>query len=105
MFHGQATYYHLSGVTACGTTHSDQDFVCALNSQQFDTHTPHGNPNNNALCGRKVSVTGPSGTVTVRIVDRLPSGGYGDLDLSPAAFVQIAGSLEVGRVNIEWEFV
>ena len=105
MFHGQATYYHLTGVTACGTIHSDQEFVCALNAQQFDAQTPAGNPNNNRLCGRQVRVVGPSGSATVAVVDRLPSGGYGDLDLSPAAFIQIAGSLGVGRVSIDWEFV
>lgn len=106
IYTGNATYYHLSGdVTACGTTHSDQEFVCALNSHQFDPKTPFGNPNNNTLCGRKVRVTGPNGTAEVTIVDRLPSGQYGDLDLSPAAFDCIVGNRNIGRAQVTWKFV
>jgi expansin (peptidoglycan-binding protein) len=105
-FDGDATYYNLMGAyTACGTQHNDDELVCALNSQQFDPETPGGNPNNNKLCGRKVRVTGPKGTAEVTVVDRLPSGKYGDLDLSPAAFKLVAGDLGLGRVRVQWQFV
>ncbi|CAF3972680.1 unnamed protein product [Adineta steineri] len=105
-FNGQATYYDLdAGLTACGKQYSNNDFVCALNSQQFDPYTPGGNPNNNTQCGRQIQITGPVGTTNVTVVDKLPSGQYGDLDLSPAAFRHIAGSLDAGRVNITWNFV
>lgn len=106
MFRGEATYYNLNGgVTACGTRHNDNEFVCALNSQQFDPQTPGGNPNNNSLCHRRIRVIGPKGEAIVTIVDRLPWGNYGDLDLSPAAFIVVAGDLGVGRVTVQWQFV
>lgn len=106
VFHGEATYYIVSnGITACGTRHNDNEFVCALNSQQFDSETIGGNPNKNKLCGRKLKVTGPKNTAIVTIVDRLPSGQFGDLDLSKAAFIHICGDLEVGRVKVQWKYV
>lgn len=94
---GNATYYYLTGgVTACGTQHSDEEFVCALNSQQFDSTRP---------CGRTIRVTGSNGTRDVTIVDRMASGGVGDIDLSPAAFKSIVGSLSIGRSNVNWRYV
>lgn len=105
IFHGDATYYNLMGAyTACGTQHNDDELVCALNSQQFDPETPGGNPNNNGLCGQKIKVTGPRGTAVVTIVDRLPSGNYGDLDLSPAAFKRVVGDLGLGRTRVQWQY-
>lgn len=106
MFRGSATYYDVeAGITACGKQCSDNDFICALNSQQFDPQTPSGNPNNNSLCGKKISVTGPKGTETVTIVDRLPTGGHGDLDLSKAAFERIVGPLSTGRADVKWKYL
>jgi expansin (peptidoglycan-binding protein) len=68
----------------------------------------HGGAPNSArrklggLCGTCAEVTGPSGTVTLRIVD--PECASGDLDLSPAAFDQIA-ERALGRVAISWQEV
>jgi expansin (peptidoglycan-binding protein) len=90
----------------------------------FDPQTPNGNPNRNDLCGRSISVTGPKGTVIVKVVDRCPvcnsvsennpihdknnilvlSFLQGDLDLSPAAFNQIADPTD-GRIPIDWHFL
>jgi expansin (peptidoglycan-binding protein) len=55
-----------------------------------------------AWCGACVLVTGPSGDVTVRIVDSCPGCKVGDLDLSKEAFAKIA-PLSAGRVKITWE--
>jgi expansin (peptidoglycan-binding protein) len=92
-------------------------------SPDFDPHTPNSNPNRNDLCGRLISVTGPKGTVIVRVADRCPECkpvseiilllnkilncfffSQGDLDLSPAAFNQIADPTD-GRIHIDWEFI
>jgi expansin (peptidoglycan-binding protein) len=102
---GNATYYNVGGgVTASGKNYSNEQLVCALNSQQFDPYTPNGNPNNNTLCGKKIKVTGPNGTADVTIVDRLPSGQSGDLDLSPAAFDLIVGNRDIGRAQVTWQY-
>ena len=66
-----------------------------MNAAQYDTA---------ALCGVYVNVTGPKGTVTVRIVDLCPGCKAGDLDLSQEAFARIA-NLAQGRVAITWQVV
>ena len=59
---------------------------------------------NAAICGAYVEVTGPGGTITIRIVDRCPECPAGNIDLSPLAFSQIAELVE-GRVPITWRIV
>ncbi|CAF1675238.1 unnamed protein product, partial [Adineta ricciae] len=81
---GEATYY-APGLGACGINSNGNELVAAMAAPDFDPHTPNRNPNNNRLCGRHISVNGPRGSVTVRVVDRCPVCKPGDLDLSPAA--------------------
>lgn len=75
-------------------------FVLFQNAPQMGSYP---NPNNNPNCGRYAKVTGPKGTVRVKIVDTCPPCLSGSLDLSPAAFVKIA-DLAAGRVKIHWEW-
>jgi expansin (peptidoglycan-binding protein) len=56
---------------------------------------------NSAVCGGCILVTGPNGSVTVRIVDRCPECAPGDVDLSAEAFALIANPVD-GRVPISW---
>ncbi len=91
---GIATYYDLadgSGACTFDATPDDLD-VAALNAVEYSSA---------AYCGACARVEGPSGAVTVRIVDLCPECAAGHLDLSPAAFEQIA-ELELGRVDITW---
>ncbi|CAF1261903.1 unnamed protein product [Rotaria sordida] len=105
-FQGDATHYSVSaGFTACGTMHSDNEYVAALNAPQFDPNTPNGNPNLNSLCNKLAKVTGPIGTVTVKIVDKCPGCKSGDLDLSEAAFRAAIGDLGIGRARITWSWL
>ncbi len=73
------------------------------NKPQFGS-SPGGNPNHNPNCGRQALVHGPKGQVRVTIVDMCPACGWGSLDLSPAAFSQIADMAQ-GRVHITWDWV
>lgn len=94
---GEGTYYDFAnGDGACtfGPSPGDLD-VAALNDPQWD---------GSAACGACAQVTGPKGTVRVRIVDRCPECKAGDLDLSPQAFAKIA-DLPQGRVAISWQLV
>jgi expansin len=92
--HGEGTYYDATGDGACSFGPSPRDLdVAALNDVQWDSA---------ALCGACAAVTGPSGTVTVRLVDRCPECRAGDLDLSPQAFAKVA-ELSLGRVPISWQ--
>ena len=91
---GEATYYNAEGLGACGIQTPPDYLVAAINDEQYSK----------ANCGRCVSVTGPKGTVVVRILDKCPGCDSGDLDLSITAFTKIADK-SAGRVKIKWRFV
>ncbi len=90
---GDGTYYAADGSGNCSFDPSPNDLmVAAMNDSDYA---------GSAVCGECVHVSGPSGEVTVRIVDRCPGCKHGDLDLSPSAFAQIADP-KLGRVSISW---
>jgi expansin len=94
---GEATYYNeADGGGNCSFDPTPQDLmVGAMN------HTDYAD---SALCGAYVELTGPNGTITIRIVDQCPECPAGDIDLSPLAFSKIA-ALSRGRVPISWKIV
>ena len=54
-------------------------------------------------CGTLVDVSGPAGTITVPVEDHGPEAWTGRaLDLSPAAFRAVAGSLSAGVIPVTW---
>jgi expansin (peptidoglycan-binding protein) len=90
---GDGTYYAADGSGNCGFDPSPNDLmVAAMNDPDYAA---------SAVCGECVHVKGPSGEVTVRIVDRCPECKHGDLDLSPQAFAKLADP-KLGRVTIHW---
>lgn len=92
---GDATYYTFAdGTGACGFATST-DYVAALNMPDWM---------GSGMCGTCAAIDGPMGSVTVRIVDLCPECASGDLDLSPAAFDQIA-ERSAGRVAMSWREV
>ena len=94
-YSGEATYYAADGTGACGFKASPNDLnVAALNKSQYAK----------SWCGQCALVTGPKGSVKVRIVDLCPGCARGDLDLSQQAFTAIA-ALSAGRVKITWHVV
>jgi|GEM_PF-2223446 len=94
-YSGEATYYAADGTGACGGKSSPNDLnVAAMNKSQYKK----------SWCGQCVLVTGPKGSVKVRIVDLCPGCAHGDLDLSEESFTAIA-SLSAGRVKITWHVV
>ncbi len=95
--HGDATYYFATGAGACTFDPSPNDLmVAALNSADYGTAD---------LCGAFVEVTGPDGSVVVRIVDHCPDClADGDIDLSIQAFAYIA-EVHLGRVPATWRVV
>ncbi len=93
---GEGTYYAADGSGNCSFDASPNDLmVGAMNQADYQA---------SGACGRCAAVVGPSGAVTVRIVDRCPECAPGDIDLSPQAFEKIA-ALELGRVAIDWRYV
>jgi expansin (peptidoglycan-binding protein) len=93
---GDGTYYDATGAGNCGFDATPNDLmVAAMN------HTDYSNA---AWCGACLAVTGPNGSVTVRVVDQCPECQSGDLDLSPQAF-QMMSPLAAGRIPITWHEV
>ncbi len=93
---GIATYYAATGAGNCSFDPTPDDLmVAAMNDPDYE---------GSQVCGECVAVDGPSGSVTVRIVDRCPECESGHLDLSMEAFAEIA-ELELGRVDITWQVV
>jgi len=93
---GEGTWYYATGAGNCSFPASPENMmVAAMN------HTDYAN---SALCGAYVQVTGPNGTIIVRIVDQCPGCPINDIDLSQEAFAEIA-NLADGRVPISWQLV
>jgi expansin (peptidoglycan-binding protein) len=93
---GEGTYYDANGTGNCSFDASPNDLlVAAMNAADYNTA---------AWCGACLEVTGPTGKVTVRVVDQCPGCAHGDLDLSPQAF-QMLSPLSAGRVPITWHEV
>jgi expansin (peptidoglycan-binding protein) len=94
---GEATYYDFAdGSGNCSFPATPDDLrVAAMNHVDYA---------GSAVCGACVRVSGPNGSVDVRIVDQCPGCPEGDIDLSPEAFAEIA-ELSAGRVPISWEYI
>jgi expansin (peptidoglycan-binding protein) len=93
---GVATYYAATGDGAClfGPSPNDLD-VAAMDGGEWA---------GSGVCGECVTVAGPRGSITVRVVDECPDCEVGHLDLSEQAFAQIA-DVSAGRVPITWQVV
>jgi expansin (peptidoglycan-binding protein) len=93
---GEATFYSADGSGNCSFPAAPGDpFVAAMNEADYA---------GSAACGACVALTGPKGSVTVRVVDRCPECRAGDVDLHPGAFERIA-ERAAGRVPIRWSYV
>ena len=92
---GYATsYVYVPGSGTCGFVGDDSDpMVAAANSTDFA---------GSEMCGQYIRVTGPLGSVDVRIVDLCPSCPAGDFDLNQTAFAMIGSS---GAVSITWHTI
>lgn len=95
MHTGDGTFYGADGSGNCSFDPSGDLMVAAMN------HTDYAG---SAACGACVKIEGPSGTVTVRIVDRCPECPQGDIDLGAEAFAKMADP-SLGRVDIQWVYV
>ena len=94
---GEATYYTFAdGTGNCMYDATPLDLMLgAMNDPDYG---------NSEVCGECVELTGPDGTIKIRIVDRCPECLSGDIDLSPEAFSLIA-PLSRGRVPISWTLI
>ena len=99
---GQGTYYS-TGLGACGITNVDTDYIVAISHELYDENAKDANPNNNPLCGKKITAHYQGKSVEVTVVDRCEGCQYNDLDFSPSAFSHIADQ-DLGRIDITWNW-
>lgn len=114
---GEATYYDgADGRGNCGFDPIPGDLmVAAITYLDYGNPKPDTAPQNGpaaVYCGAYAEVTGPNGSVVVRIVDKCPdvyvAPAYGcakgHLDLSQEAFAKVA-PVARGRVPITWRVI
>ncbi|HST85129.1 MAG TPA: expansin EXLX1 family cellulose-binding protein [Kineosporiaceae bacterium] len=94
-YKGRATFYGATGAGNCSFDASSDLMVGAMNQADYE---------NSQACGAYLSVTGPNGKVTIRIVDRCPECPVGAIDLSQQAFAKIA-PVSAGQVSISWRLL
>jgi len=93
--HCSATYFYQNGnAGACGTVHSDSDFICAMDQALY------GNSGGaSSLCGTQVQITNLNNgqTITVTVADDCPTcNNANSIDLSVGAFSALS-ALSVGE--------
>lgn len=95
-FQGEGTFYGYAGGGNCSFPDPELPAMTgAMNQMQYDS---------SVICGACVEVTGPRGTLNIRIEDRCPECAYGDIDLAEDAFPLIADPVD-GRVSIRWKII
>ncbi|KAH7869946.1 RlpA-like double-psi beta-barrel-protein domain-containing protein-containing protein [Lentinula edodes] len=101
---GQGTYYD-TGLTSCGKTYTDSDLIVALSHFFYDTYPgATANPNNNPVCGKKLTAHYQGKSVTVTVADRCTGCAMYDLDFTPTGFEALS-DLSVGRISgVTWTF-
>nr|POE54448.1 allergen asp f 7 like [Quercus suber] len=94
---GDMTFF-TPGLGACGVTSGPNDQIVALSEALFDPQTPNGNPNNNPLCGQKITVSLGGKSIELTVVDRCTGCAENDIDTTESSFSQLADP-SLGRVQ------
>ena len=96
---GDMTYF-APGLGSCGATSIETDLIVAISAARMNNA---GNPSNNPLCFKHITITGPNGnTEDATIVDTCPGCTEDSIDVSPAVFEALA-PLGDGRVTVNWD--
>jgi expansin (peptidoglycan-binding protein) len=88
-----ATHYVLQGLPNCSYPSPPADGLFAA--------LPPAEYSSAAACGGYLQVTGPDGSVRVKVVDQCPDCAAGHVDLSEAAFARLA-PLSAGLINVSY---
>ncbi|MBK8808519.1 MAG: hypothetical protein IPO21_18545 [Bacteroidales bacterium] len=95
-FTGEGTFYGYAGGGNCSFADPNLPAMTgAMNNLQYS---------NSDICGACAEVTGPRGTIVIRIEDQCPECKFGDIDLAEDAFPLVANKID-GRVSISWKIV
>ncbi|RYP53039.1 hypothetical protein DL768_001894 [Monosporascus sp. mg162] len=108
---GDITYFNVA-LGACGyddTGADETENIVALPAGMWDaesTLTSYGiNMPAHPWCDKTITIEAPNGkTVEAKVRDRCPGCNGASIDVTPHAFKQLYGSLEVGRTECKWWF-
>jgi expansin len=87
-----ATHYVLTGLPNCGYSPPADGLYAALPAPEYAGA---------ADCGGYLEVSGPDGSVRVKVIDQCPECAAGHIDLSETAFARLA-PLSAGLVNVSY---
>ena len=90
-----ATHYVLQGLPNCSYSPPADGLYVALPSPEYASA---------AACGGYLQVSGPDGSVRVKVIDQCPECAAGHIDLSEAAFAKLA-PLSAGLVNVSYTYL
>ncbi|KAI0301168.1 RlpA-like double-psi beta-barrel-protein domain-containing protein-containing protein [Multifurca ochricompacta] len=93
---GRGTWYY-PGLGNCGGTNNQDQLVVAMPKSMYDR-------NGGSNCWQWIQIHSGGKSVRAQMVDSCPGCGPSDLDMSPATFQALA-SLDVGVINIQWNFL
>jgi expansin (peptidoglycan-binding protein) len=88
-----ATHYVLQGLPNCSYPSPPADGLYAA--------LPPAEYGNAAACGEYLQVSGPDGSVRVKVIDQCPECAAGHVDLSEAAFARLA-PLSAGLISVSY---
>ncbi|KAF9288805.1 hypothetical protein BGZ68_010539 [Mortierella alpina] len=100
-YSGRGTWFS-DKTGSCDIEFDQSDMIVALNEEQMGDLNGSG-----SKCGKMVRVQYGGKSVDLKIVDTCPSQycDSGALDLSQAAFKELAGGLSKGVLALKWEFI
>jgi expansin (peptidoglycan-binding protein) len=87
-----ATHYVLAGLPNCGYSPPADGLFVALPAPEYAGAVG---------CGGYLEVSGPDGSVRVKVIDQCPECAAGHIDLSEAAFARLA-PLAAGLINVSY---
>lgn len=101
---GDFTYYD-AGLGACGITNDGTtDKVVALSVQMMGSQSNSGDGQDaNPYCGKTITVEYNGKTTTAKVVDKCQACSYDSVDLSKAAYADLADEA-LGRAPAKWWF-
>lgn len=104
---GFATYFYQNGnAGACGTVHSDSDYIIAIDSNGW--WSDYASNDNSPYCGKSINIKNIANgnIITAVVADVCPTcTNDNSLDLSVGAFSALAnGDMGLGELDIAWSF-
>jgi hypothetical protein len=100
---GDLTFYDVGmGIGSCGMPQaSPSDMVVALNTANMDSGYS-GNPNDNPLCGKSITITYNGVSATGILYDSCPTCNEGDVDLSTGFFDHFGTQAQGRLIGATW---